>query len=355
MKKVISVLNVLFIFSACVKDVSDLSADDNKETVTSSAQSLAIIPAIKNGAMVGGNVTDMNDKETVLDKLGVKYLRYTITVSDWNGSDKGYEKFTRDGYKIVCNVNNNAQAREGQRPNRFVTDITTYKNRLTSIFTKYKPEVAVIENEETNQGYYSGSMTQYINQLKAAVDVAHSKSVKVADGGIHPQGVCYFVWKDYKERGLNAQADQWMNATFNDGMRYAALHPEDKNNSFQYYWREIDTLLNAFTTMSLDYVNMHIYEPINDVGNGIATIPGCIETMASYIKRRTGKATITNECGQRNTNATLVTSMLQAFTNGNYIYAIWYSADGKNSKALQNSNLTLRTNGFAYRSFVATH
>jgi hypothetical protein len=351
MKKAISMLSVLFIFSACTKDVSDFSNAGN-QSITGSTESSAITPAIKNGAMVGGNITDIGDKETVLDKLGVKYLRYTITVSDWNGSDGGFERFTRDGYKIVCNVNN---ARQDGTPNHFVTSIATYKNKLNSIFTKYKPEVAVIENEETNQGYYTGSMSQYINQLKAAVDVAHSKGVKVTDGGIHPQGVCYFVWKDYKNRGMNAQADQWMNLTFNDGMRYAALHPEDKNNSFQIYWRQIDTLLNAFTTMKLDYVNMHIYEPINNVGNGNTTIPGCIETMADYVKRRTGKVAITNECGQHNTNSTLVTSMLQAFKNGNYVFTIWYSADGTNSKALQNNNLTLRNNGFAYRNFVATH
>jgi hypothetical protein len=335
-----------------MKDMNAPSSD-NQPFVAGSTQSEALAPSVKYGAMVVGP-DDINGKKTVLQRLGVNYIRYTLIVSDWTGSDGGYDSYVRDGYKIVCNICYNEQVQGGGRANHFVTNLTTYKNKLNSIFTKYHPEVAVIENEETNQTYYNGSMGQYINQLRAAIQVAHSKGVKVADGGIHPQGICYFVWKDYKSRGMDAQAQQWMNLTFNSQMKSAAEHPE-RNANLNHYWRQIDTLLTAFTTMDLDYVNMHIYEPINDVGNGVTTIPGCIQTMAQYIKQRTGKPAMSNECGQRNTNTTLVTSMLRAFQEAKYPYSIWFSKDADNTRALQNTNLSLRPNGVAYSNFVATH
>lgn len=348
MKKSNFLIGLCILLSSCAKEINNLSNTANSSTRTSALQ-----PATQYGAlMAAGN--DILAKIDILNSLNVKYHRYTITMTQWKGYDGGYDQFVKAGFHQVCNINYDVQASAGEKPVPFMKDTVTYKKKLDEILTKYQPEVAVIENEETNKTYHTGSMDQYLALLRNAVSVAHSKGVKVANGGIHPQGICYFVWKDYKDKGMNREADDWMNLTFNSGMRYSALHPE-KNNGYNFYWRQIDTLLNGFTSIDVDYVNAHIYEPINDMGDGVNTLPGCIKTMADYIKRRTGKQLITNECGQRNTNANLVNSMLQAFKEGGYPYVIWFSKDGAATKALNETNGVLRNNGIAYRDFVSTH
>jgi len=350
MKKVVFVLGLFISFTSCKKEIINQSSAENQQSLNSSSNDALTAAAVKNGALVIAGST-ITDKINILHNLGVNYLRYTIIMSDWTGTDAGFERYTSEGLHIVCNINYDDQASKGQAPKSFTKDMVTYRKKLGQILDKYKPEVAVIENEETNKTYHTGPMSAYINELSNAVTVAHAKGVKVTNGGIHPQAVCYFVWKDYMDRGMTAEADSWMNLTFNSSMKYSAEHPE-ANNSTQFYWRQVDTLLNAYTTLNIDYVNMHIYEPINDVGNGKNTIPGCIATMASYIKRRTGKPAMSNECGQRNTTPSLVTSMLQAFTTGSYPYAIWFSGDGENTKALTEKNGVLRSNGVAYKNFV---
>jgi hypothetical protein len=47
--------------------------------------------------------------------------------------------------------------------------------------------------------------------------------------------------------------------------------------------------------------------------------------------------------------------MMNAFVDGDYKYAIWFSGDGTNAMALTNSNGTLRTNGVAFKNFMSTY
>jgi hypothetical protein len=119
--------------------------------------------------------------------------------------------------------------------------------------------------------------------LDTGIDIVHSKGLKVTDGGIHPQGVCYWVYQDYLDRSLPDSALWWKNETF---QRHHAngvyANPAAPINA---YWREIDTLLNAFTTLDLDYVNLHIYEPLNGAGDGVHVTANSIKIMDDYIFR----------------------------------------------------------------------
>jgi len=356
MKKVIPALSLfIFIISSCVKDVNDLSKNPvDQSTLNSSETNAATASSTKFGAMQAGNYT-IDEKENIYRKLGVDYIRYSIVMDNWNGSNKGYERYTKDGFHVVLNVNQHEQPTKEDRPLPFARDTVAYKKKLAAILDKYKPAVLVIENEETNLTYHYGSMRNYINMLKAAITVAHARGIKVADGGIHPRGLCYFIWKKYMNQGQTKKADDWMNSTMNSQMQFAAQHPEKKDNQIRIYWNRLDTLLNAFTKMKLDYVNIHIYEPINNVGTGKVTVPGAIATMADYVRDRTGKLVMSNECGQHNTYPTCVTSMLNAFVDGDYKYAIWFSGDGTNAMALTNNNGTLRTNGVAFKDFMSTY
>jgi hypothetical protein len=355
MKKVIPVLGVLImLLSSCVKNVKEPVNANAQPSLNSDVFSSATTAPTKFGALETGNYT-LDEKENIYKKLGVKYIRYTIVMDHWTGTDNGFARFSSDGFHIILNVNEHDQPTKSDKPVPFTKDTVSYKKKLSAILDKYKPEVLVIENEETNLTYHYGSMKDYLNMLRAATTVAHARGIKIADGGIHPRGICYFVWQQYMDEGLTAKANAWMTSTMNSQMQYAAKHPERTDNQIRIYWNRLDTLLNAFTNMKIDYVNMHIYEAINDVGTGKVTIPGCIPTMADYVRQRTDKLVLSNECGQHNTYATCVTSMLQAFVDGDYKYAIWFSGDGNNAVALTNSDGTLRPTGVAFQSFMATY
>src|SRR4051812_39780110 len=355
MKKVIPVLgSLIIVMSSCVKNVNEPSKETTESSLNSEALSTALTTPTIFGAMAAGNYT-IDEKENIYKKLRVNYIRYTIVMDNWTGSDKGFERYRKDGYHIILNVNQHKQPTGSQGPLPFAKDTVSYKQKLSQILNKYKPDVLVIENEETNLQYHYGSMIEYINMLKAATTVAHARGIKIADGGIHPRGICYFVWQQDIDEGFTSKANSWMNSTMNSQMQYAAQHPEKTDNEIRIYWNRLDTLLKHFVNMKIDYVNIHIYEAINDVGTGKYTIPGCIPTMADYVRQRTGKPVLSNECGQHNLYTTCVTSMMQAFVDGDYKYAIWFSGDGTNAVSLTNSDGTLRPSGVAFQSFLSTY
>lgn len=304
----------------------------------------------KFGAMVNGTMTT-DQKISILDQLGVGYSRLTLILSTWPSSANTYNKYLSSGIKVALNVLWEAQS-GGTRP--FPTDMAAYTSKLTNLLnTINPPDVVVIENEEDNEGYYSGPIDDYITELTTAVPIVHAKGLKVTNGGIHPRSVCYWVWKDFTDRGMTAEADAWMDATFNDTMKAAAINGD--NDGLNAAWAKTDTLLDAFTSLDIDYVNIHIYEPINDVGDGLVTIPGAIQTLTDYIRTRTGKEMMSNECGQHNLEASLVPSMLQAFQDANYAYAIWYNGEGTGPAMALNDQTfpyALRDNGIAFADFM---
>ena len=290
----------------------------------------------------------------VVNSLDVRYIRNNLIVHNFTGTVPNYTTYRNANLGIIQSIDwlsNNG----GTTPQPFVSNLTGYGDTLENIFIAAPNiDVAVCENEETNKQYHSGWMFQYLNQLNTFISKAHSATnhprIKVADGGIHPQGVCYWVWK-WLQTVDNTTATQWQNLTFSPAMKSAANNP-GSNPQFDLYWRQIDSLLNGFTTNSMDYVNLHFYEPINDVASGVVATRYCIATMAYYIKLRTGKEVITNECGQTNSNTTLVPSMLQAMAAGDFKYGIWFSGDGTNAVALNNTDGTLRSNGISYKKWI---
>ena len=301
------------------------------------------------GAMINGDMS-VPSKIAIINSLGAKYTRTAITLQNWSGSDLAYEKYREAGINVALNINWYSHNLYGA-PVPFPTNLVLYKNTLTAVLNKYPdPAIVVIENEETQKEYHSGAMNNYVAELYAAIPIVHGKGLKVTNGGIHPQGLCYWVWKDYIDRDLPDSAAWWKTTTFSPQMNGGVSNP---TASINFYWRQIDTLLRAYDTLDLDYVNMHYYEPINSAGDGVAVTGNAIKIIADYVWRRTGKRTMTNETGQENEDPVLVTNMLAAYAAAKYPFVIWWSGDGSSARALNQSTGVLRDNGNAYRSFVA--
>lgn len=313
-----------------------------------SVQLLAQCDTTKYGALINGSMS-VPSKIAIAKSMGMPYVRMAITMSNWAGSSSSYERYRAANLGVQLNINWSSQNITGA-PIPFQTNLVAYGTVLSQILTKYHDEELIaIENEETQKEYHSGPMIDYINQLDTAIQIVHARGLTVTNGGIHPQGVCYWVYQDYLNRSLPDSALWWKNETFSSGMLGGLSNPLSPINA---YWRQIDTLLTAYETLDLDYVNLHIYESLNGVGDGIHVTANNIQIMDDYIFNRTGKHCITNETGQDNLDPTLVTNMLTAYQAAHYKYVFWWDGDGTQAKALNESNGLLRSNGAAFRDFV---
>ena len=310
------------------------------------------------GVLVNDTTRGTNNstfKLTVAKQYGVPYLRDAINLSTWSGiSDAAYDAELAAGFKVVLNVNNSLVVTGSPVP--FPTDTLLYKTKLTSLLNVYRPELVVIENEETTLQYHTGPLSDYINELKAALTVAHSKGLKVTNGGITGE-IIFLVYKDYLARGLTAEAADYARRTMSPAI--IADLPNLTNHAYTAGKVAMaEYLIPQYKTLNLDYVNLHWYEPISD--NYVASAPyygtkAFTETI-DYLKRVTGKTVITNEYGQDNTTPSITTDLMQAALDAKLPFAIWYDGDGTSAFGLHDRGATtLRPNGQAFAQFIQAH
>lgn len=297
-----------------------------KESVTPEVQSSAAVSSenavtstTKFGALISGN-TNIDDEIKIMQKLGVQYVRYAIILKDFNGTDKGYEKWVNAGYKVLLNLNyDNVLSATGKKsPVPFPTNMTEYRRLLEKVLDKYHPEVAVIENEPCTDQYHSGPIENYITMLKTAADVCNKRGIKVTDGGLHV---------DYVELVMSGMAK--------DG------------NAL-----ETKKLIDAYKTMNLTYVNTHAKGPFDRFGSQTTYPAGTLEDDADYLRNQTGKPVMCNEYNQENTSTTLMTGAVGGFKKGKYIYVIARSGSAGDDGASLNSGLSLTPLGIAYRDAI---
>ena len=194
-----------------------------------------------------------------------------------------------------------------------------YKKLLNRVLDKYQPEVAVIENEPTTDVFHTGSIDDYITELKTAVAVCKERGIKVADGGLNLQ------WVEQVMKGL-------------------------KSNNHNYL--ETKQLLEAYKTIDLDYVNIHTHAPFKEHDNPNVFEEGTLKSVANYIRTEIGKEVMCNEYNQRNNSQKLMTSAVNAFADAGIRYFVAHSNDndGKAKSLYNGSRLTFL--GDAYKNAI---
>ncbi|MBS1590115.1 MAG: hypothetical protein JST52_10930 [Bacteroidetes bacterium] len=211
-------------------------------------------------------VISPNFQVTEGKNLGVKYLREAIAIPDFNGAQKSsYSNAIANGFRVVLTVNSLGTTTQ---PNPFVTDIQTYQSKLSSILDVYKPELVVVENEEANVLYHSGTVAQYLNELNAAVTIAHSKGYKVTNGGL-TRGIALLTWQNYINNGMTDKAQSFADRVFSDNIK-SDLPALTNHSSLLSLMKFTDSLIKGYKNSSIDYVNFHWYEPsiLNGGANG---------------------------------------------------------------------------------------
>jgi len=298
--------------------------------------------SVNYGARVLGpdRTTNYDFEIGVAKQLGISCLREAVIVPGKNLDSVLVSELNSRRYKIILNFNSPGK---GDKTIPFRTDITQYKQDLNDVLKTFTvmPVVATIENEESNQSFFSGTAQEYINQLDAAIEVMHARGIKVTNGGITKPGLCYLVYQDYLAQNKNDSAQMFLS--------WSGIRPGQ--TSVQQRGAFIDTLLQAYTINDVDYVNFHWKGANSDSTQAF-------NAVINYLTKRTGKPVLSNELGQVDTDPNTLTAHVQVCFNYNFPYIIWFSPDPKYGQAdqpLQNSDGTLTPSGYAYKNFIAIH
>ena len=294
MRKLSVLLIASFVTSviSCKKEVPTTVTNETTPNAAS-IESITSDQLVSSGTQFGaggfpGLSTDQ--KITVYNKLGVTPVRAQVTLKDFNGGVSGLKKLTEKGFKVILNLNwNPVPKKSGDKiATAWPQDMNLYKQKLGEVLSKYKPEIAVIENEPTVDIFHSGPIEDYITELTNAIEVCKKYGVKVADGCVHV-GLVLGVM-----RGGNLNDNEI----------------------------EVKKLITAYKTLDLDYVNVHEH------GTGDSYSSESFEKAADYLRQQTGKPVISNEFSLGKSSTSLLQDMINGLKQGDYTIALIRSSDG---------------------------
>jgi len=318
--KVLSALLLLASISTlngCKKEVEQTDSTTNAAAMSSniSVDDAQASSGTQFGAGVQGST---NERTTLYNKFGVKYVRAIVELKNFKGNMSEEKSLAQKGYKVVLTINwaNPSGSGDHRKPVPFPTDMNLYRNQLTKLFNTFKPEVAVIENEPTTGIFHSGPIEHYITELKTAVSVCNQFNVKVADGCTH---VPYIL------------------SVMNGGGSKGKVG-------------DVKKLITAYKSMALDYVNVHTYGPTGKSPDIYE--PGRLKKVADYLRKQTGKQVMSNEFTVHNYSSALVKNMVTQFKQADFKIAIVRSASSNSGAVPLNRGTNLLPNGVAYSSAI---
>jgi hypothetical protein len=286
--------------------------------------------------------------------LGVETARFSQDVTA--PVRPTFSVFERNGIKLVVDLHNdpqpNANGHNVSNPPDTIEEVATWRRQVATILDGIpKPVVVQVENEENSTAFFQGEMSDYVNQLNATVEAAHPRGIRVTNGGITSSPTALLTWQDYKRRGLDAKADDFAVRVFSDQPRILrALRAEPfvglPSASLQAAWDRAKQLIPAYRQSGMDYVNFHWYEDDSKA----------LREAVEYLRRATGKAVVTTEIGQHNTEPAVVAGHLTTVVEQLRLpVVLWFDADGIPAMGLHDAPGELRANGTIFKYYVAAH
>lgn len=332
-------------------------------------------------------ILNISQKKNLAKAYGGYYYRMAITHGKWiTGTGKtdflnNYDTIWKAGFAIALNINwrdtGTVPFPDSANYGPFIREV------LDSLNHHKLPNLIVVENEETNPGYYqinsTADINKYIKELKSGVDACAPYNLKVTNGGIVDRLMTYLTW-DYIK---NTQHDTAAARAY----ALSAMPPHIYNSMYPNLSALIaasiqfgKTFVNGYATLALSYINMHWYEPTNvrgwndalDGGDPWTTygyskkyiVPGALDSAVAYLHYKfPSLKVVTNETGQLTTTRCLTTNLFQKYlsfqSSGDFPITIWYDGDGDDpydAKALHNTTAlgtySLRPSGNTYKQDI---
>ena len=294
------------------------------------------------GVMLGGGGLDVEKRIAVARDLAVPYVRpWDISLDEWKGQHGETDAFLNAGFKVILTVRSSGTAGPPPRPTSPPRDLDAYKKKLGELLDIYRPELLVVENEENSGLYYLGTPKQYGVQLRAACEVAHAKGIKCTNGGLTSSLVGTLVWNHYRTRREASKAEDFLRRSATRA-QVGLLRTMTGQLRVGEAINKGKALLAEYKAAGMDYVNFHWYIPD----------PDALAETVEFLKAETGLQPITNEIGQRDEDPAAVARLLARALELRLPYALWFSLDRPDAKALHNPDGTLRANGLAFKNFV---
>lgn len=285
-------------------------------------------------------------KMQIARDLGVKYYRPLAVILDNNPLSCSECQAAMDqGFKLVLTIRANGG---GGIPTVPPTNWDTFRDTLSQVLDKYRPEILVIENEENSGTFYTGTAPEYLAELKAGCEVAHSKNIKCTNGGLVSKLVVVLVSESYQPDANRA-----------DDYLRRALTPEDYTTIRESIGSSLwlsqiqigQELLAGYKANGADFVNFHWHQ------ENAETIPEAVTYLATASQ---GLPVINNEISpQKKTVRDQVTSFMGKTLELNLPYVIWYSNDadgiGGPDTALTDKDGSMKDSGKAFQQFINEH
>ncbi len=411
----LALLGAVFIAPSCKKAIAQEEASVTSEVFSQSATAAAnpwgvVINSSSSDPLFATDVL----KQTILSPAskidlakdyGVKYIRTNLTKEEWDTQRSGflytYGNFVDNGFSMLLTITWKDPVVVNGKPTG--VEFPYDANNPTSPYYKFvkqvidsltkrgmPPAVVVVENEETNKNYHviekTSDYDKYIDMLKAVTTICHAKSIKVTNGGLTLRGLTYVTWDWLKNvKGKPTEAQTFALNSMPPSSYYALYPPrpvEIKSAGIENINGQIDMMqyfISKYTTLSLDYVNFHWYEPAIVRGwvdsanggspwkNGIDkndTCTGSLDNVLRYLTTSVKpKKVISNEIGQFTTSDCLTRKIMKKIASRPYNafeIASWFDGDGDSeyeAHALHNTFIltpfyTKRSSGVTFKRLV---
>lgn len=275
-----------------------------------------IIPSVNMGVYYfnAGTVPIPIMIDTVKNYIGVKNIRQNFTRGGGNVYDSSVIREIDSGLNVLLTVNNSTDGAIG------------FATFLDSIMNRGRPTILSIRNEPTQN---SPSMAAYLQDLTAAIPIAHARGVKITNGGITRDVVYYmaYTWLNSGNQTYIDSANNWLIPTLHLNMS----SPAAIKAIGQY-----DTLFRVYDTLNLDYINLHWYEP-SQTDTSVTTVSGVLPIVSNFIYTRlNNKPLMSDEFGTYNHSCGLLNDLVTEAIASHFKYLIYF--DGNTIPAIKNQD-----------------
>ncbi|HQR04776.1 MAG: hypothetical protein JSR19_06270 [Proteobacteria bacterium] len=252
---------------------------------------------------------DNDQRIAIARSLGLRYVRVNVDLNRRLPADE-IAALRQAGLHLVLHVT----TRERGAAAPPVTDLKAYGAELGQLLDQVRPDILAVENEEVAPNFFSGTADEYLAELRTAIEVAHERGIKVANGGITSHALGDLVPGLSHAGGRHGRAVATRDAKASD-------------------------LLAAYRNLPLDYVNFHWYRPD----------PADLDAAVRYLRAATGKPVISTEMGQYDSAPETVTGLIGESGRLGIPLVIWFNGDGNRAIAATNADGSLRPAGEALR------
>lgn len=304
--------------------------------------------SVNYGCLVNTPPDSLAAKLRALQQMGLQFTRGTVVLQNWAGKNANIDYFIKNGITPAINLNWNIQGTKTPYP--IGPELEQYSTLVKAVTEKYPCKLFVIENEELNKSYHSGTYFQYIDMLLTAGPIIHSSGGTFTNGGVTLKMSRILTYRDLKTTYPDSAEKFLINCI--PAADTSWIKTKGTRKQEQQILDQIN-LLNWYSRSNLDYVNLHIYLPIIERGNNtVNTGLGVygLNSIIGYISRITGKPVISNEFGLMDQNYDLVQNSLNTINSEGLKYCILYSGHKAEEPFVNNKGLTV--NGLSVSDYM---